>query len=182
MMQDIYYTPKRQNKRPVILISILTGICILCVIFMMLGIKGQIIFQIGFLAAAAVEIFIFSRYMTVSYTYTVSYENNLFLVTQKVGKRIHTLCRLDLSALYRVRLYEEDDAVEDKHKNRYNYCVSFRPAVSYLAFFDDGEHIAAIRMELDQAFYEVLSRVVEANASRRATEDDEDNEEEQAIE
>ncbi len=175
-MQDIRYTPKRQNKRPVILVSILTVVCVLCAVFMMLGIGRQIIFQLVFLLAAITEIFLFARFLTASYTYTVSFEHNLFTVTQRTGKRISTLCRLDLSALYRVRPYEADDDIEQKHSGRYNYCVSFRPATSYLAFFDDGEHIVSLRLELDSAFYGMLLRITEDNAARRAddTEEDED--------
>ncbi len=179
-MQDIRYTPKRQNKRPIILVSILTGVCILCAVFMMLNIGRQLVFQITFLIAAAAEVFLFSRFLTASYTYTVSFDHNLFVVTQKVGKRIHTLCRLDLNALYRVRVYEEDDQVEDKHAGRYNYCVSFRPAVSHLAFFDDGEHIVSIRMELDDSFFGMLCRIAEDNAARAAAEREEESADEEA--
>ncbi len=175
-MQDIHYTPKRQNKRPVILISILTFVCIICAVCMMLRLRGGLVYQIMFLIAAVAEVYLFSRFLSATYTYTINFDNNLFVVTQKVGRRLHTLCRMDLSALYRIRPYEEDDKIEDKHKSRYNYCVSFHPDVSYLAFFDDGEHIAAVRMELDDAFYGVLQRVAEDNA-RRAREEAEDDEE-----
>ncbi len=176
-MQDIRYTPKRQNKRPVVLITILTVLAVVCAVFMMLNIGNQLVFQVVFLASAVAEIFLFSRFLAASYTYTVSFDHNLFLVTQKTGKRISTLCRMDLTSLYRVRPYEADDDVEKSHSGRYNYCVSFRPTVSYLAFFDDGEHIVSIRMELDNAFYGMLCRIAEDNAARRAEEAEDEGEE-----
>ncbi len=165
-MQDIRYTPKRQNTRPVILVTILTVICILSAAFMMLNIGKQLVFQIVFLLSAVVEIFMFSRFLTASYTYTVSFDNDLFVVTQKTGKRITTLCRLSLGTLSSVRPYTQEDDSTRNSGDRYNYCVSFRPAVTYLAFFRDGERTVSIRMELDNAFYGMLQRIAEDNAAR----------------
>ncbi len=178
MKQDVRYTPKRQNKRPVILVSILAVIAVICLVFMMLKMGKQLLFQIGFLLAAVAMIFIYTRFLSSTYTYTVNFEDNLFVVTQRTGRRVTTLCRLDLSALYRVRPYETDDEVEDKHGSRYNYCVSFRPAVSYLCFFDDGDHIVSVRMELDDSFYGMLCRIAEDNAARLAEDTGEDDGEE----
>ncbi len=174
-MQDITYTPKRQNAIPAILVSCTTVVLVICAVFLMLEIGKPLIFQTVFIVAAVLEVFFFSRFMSSSYTYTIGYEQNVFIVTQKTGRRISTLCRLNLTALYRIRPYEKDDEVEKKHSGRYNYCVSFRPAISYLAFFDDGEHIVSIHLELDDTFYRLLTRIAEDNADRKAEEESDED-------
>ncbi len=161
MIPDVSYTPKRQNKIPLIVVTTALVICVVSCIFMMFGLGNQLLFQTLFVISAIVMVYFFCRYFTNSYTYTVNQTDKLFIVTQRVGRRLTTLCRLDLAALYRVRPYGDGDEAEQRHSGRYNYCVSFRPEKSYLAFFDDGEHIVSIRMELDDTFYALLARIAE---------------------
>ncbi len=164
MMPDFSYTPRRKNNLPVIVITACVCLMIVCTVFLMLRVGSPLVFQLLFLACAVGIIYFFSRYIAVSYTYTISYEQNAFIVVQRKGRRLVTLCRLDLSALYRVRPYEADDETERKHTNRYQFCVSMRPPESTLLFFDDGEHIVSIRVEIDDVFFKTLSDIAEQNS------------------
>jgi hypothetical protein len=164
MTPDVSYTPKRQNNLPLIVISACVAVMILCAVFLMLNLGNKLAFQTLFVIATAVTIFFFVRYLSVSYTYTVSEEQGTFTVTQKKGRRVAVLCSMELSALYRVRPYDVQDEVERHRPDRYAYCVSLRPKVSCLLFFDDGDHIVSVRIEADKYFYHLLTRIAEQNS------------------
>ncbi len=161
MIPDISYTPKRDKKLPAIILSCLFAVLILCCICLMFHWWREAVFQAIFIICAVGIVFVFVRFFKTQYTYTINYEDKLFLVTQRDGKRLTTLCRLDLFSLYRIRPYEEDDNIERHHADRYSFCVNIFPEKTYLAFFDDGEHIVSLRMEFDDRFYTLLCRVAE---------------------
>ncbi len=165
-MPDVSYTPKRQNALPIVMISCAAVVAVVCLVFMMIGIGNQMVFQLTFLAAAVFMVFFFTRFLSVSYTYTLNYTDHLFLVTQKVGRRLTVLCRLEMTAMYRVRPYTAEDDLEKRRTDRYSYCVNLRPESSYLVFFNDGEHVVSVRLELDDTFFRLFSRIAEDNAAR----------------
>ena len=160
-MPELRYTPKRKNRIPEWILTGCAVILVACVLFRMFKLGHAIIWECLFLVAAVVAIWVSTRFLTSSYTYTLDYENKLFLVSQKQGRRITCLCRLDLSDLYLVRPYEERDKDADR-MTRYVYCVTFHPAESYLLFFRNEGRNISIRVECEGEFLAALEQVAAA--------------------
>lgn len=162
-MRDITYTPKQKGKVPLIAVTACTVVLVVCAVMMMLGIGKDLIWQALFLVAAGVLTFFYVRYFSITYTYTISLEHHTFLVVQQKGRRLTTLCNLDLAGLYLVRPYTIADDDSASQENRYSYCASFRPQESALLFFDDGERKVSVRVETDEFFMEQLLAVAGQN-------------------
>jgi hypothetical protein len=155
------YTPHQKNKLPMLVITACTVILILCACFMMLNVGNGLVWQSLFLVVAVVMIFFYTRYLSTTFTYTISTETDAFLVTQQKGKRLTTLCNLRLSTMHMVRPFEEGDG---RGENLYSYLVTLNPSESTLLFFDDGERKVRVRIETDEFFYDLLVRTLEYNA------------------
>ena len=70
-----------------LVITACTVILILCACFMMLNVGNGLVWQSLFLVVAVVMIFFYTRYLSTTFTYTISTETDAFLVTQQKGKR-----------------------------------------------------------------------------------------------
>lgn len=166
MIPDISYTPPRKGKKPELILSVAFGVLAVCTLMSALKVRGQLLWQSLFLVSATVIVYVFARFLASSFTYTVSEQLGVFLVVQKKGRRLTTLCRMDLRALYRLRPYGEQDRDEEGTRDRYSYCMNPSPEESYLLFFHDGERTATVRLEADPDFLHVLQCVADANARR----------------
>ena len=163
MIPELRYTPKRKNKIPEWILTACTVLMIACVLFMMFSVGRKLIWEVLFLLGAVVAIWVATRYLTSSFTYTIDYEHRWFLVTQRQGKRLSCLCRLDLASLYLVRPYEERDK-DAPRATRYAYCVTPNPHESYLLFFRQEEKTVSVRIECDAAFLTALQDASHAAA------------------
>ena len=166
MTPDVSYTPPRKGKKPEAILTISFAALLVCAFLISFCPWGRLFWQGLFLVAAIVIVAVYSRYLASSFTYTVSCETGVFLVVQKKGRRLCTLCRMDLRALYRIRLFEAQDALDAGRCDRYSYCMNPSPEISYLMFFHDGERTATVRVEVDAAFLALLEEIVAANALR----------------
>ena len=120
----------------------------------------------------AIGIYIFSfellnRYHLSTYCYTVDEEN--FIITKRMGKRIQTVCSLSLSTLLAIektpKTKEEKEAFRTgtpKASYRYNYCQSLRPDVSYTVFFEFNGKIASVSFEPNEAMVLYLKNKIHA--------------------
>ncbi len=162
-MSDLRYTPKRRSKTPEWLLTVCAVLMIACTIFIAFGVGRKLIWQTLFLLSAVVIIWVVTRYMTMGYTYEINRGDGCFIVTQRQGRRLTCLCRLDLALLYRVRRYEcRDDDIPGI--TRYVYCVSSHPEESYLLFFRQEEKTISIRIEATGDFVTQLADIAFVNA------------------
>lgn len=161
-MSEIRYTPKRKNRVPEWILAASAVLMIACVLLIAFNIARKIIWQTGFLLAAVVAIWVVTRYMMMGFTYTISNEEGCFLVTQRQGRRLTCLCRLDLASLYRVRRYESRDD-NAPNATRYAYCVTPAPKESYLLFFRQEEKTVSVRIEGEGDFITRLSEIAAAH-------------------
>lgn len=173
MIPDIHCTPKRQNRIPEWILTGAALVASLSVVMLSAGWGSALLFQCLFIVAAVTMVYVATRYLVVSYTYTVSQSGGVFTVTRTQGKRITCLCRLNLTSLCRVRPMRPDDAA-DRSGDRYSYCVSCRPETSYLLFFREGDRRATVRLEPTPEFADLLTRIAEENARRIRQETDGD--------
>ena len=128
------------------------------------GLIGAAVLDISyrlFYQLIAIGVYIFSfellnRYYLSSFRYTVDEEN--FIITKRMGKRVQTVCNLSLSTLIAIeKTPKTKDEKEEfrlhcpKASIRYNYCQSLQPKISYRVFFDFNGRIASIEFEPDEA-------------------------------
>ena len=97
------------------------------------GIVG--IVALGFITAA---IYLYNRYICASYYYDVAVDSNgspIFVVSQSVGKRQTTLCRVDLSSIMVVKAMSAEERKNYKLASdiaRYFYSPTLSPDRVYL--------------------------------------------------
>lgn len=174
-MDELRYTPKRKDKVPEWILTGCTCLMVAAVILRAFGVLPyQWVWETLFLLGAVGAVWVVTRYMTMSYTYAIEEEGRNFTVTQKQGRRLTCLCRLDLAALYRVRPYEEGDANAPR-ATRYAYCMTPSPRSSYLLFFRQEEKVVSIRIECEGVFLARLQEIAARVAAHEAEETDIDN-------
>lgn len=162
-MSEIRYTPKRKNKIPEWILTVCVILMIASVLFIAFNVARPIIWQTLFLLAAVAGIWVITRYMTMGFTYKIDPDEGCFLVTQRQGRRLTCLCRLDLALLYRVRKYESRDD-NTPRATRYVYCVTPSPKESYLLFFRQDEKTVSVRIECEADFAAHLADIAAVNA------------------
>lgn len=176
-MPDLRYTPKRKSKTPEWILTVCTVLMIACIVFLAFGVGKKLIWQTLFLFTAVAIIWVVTRYMTMGYTYEINRGDGCFIVTQRQGRRLICLCRLDLALLYRVRRYESRDD-NAPGATRYAYCLSPRPEESYLLFFRQEEKTVSVRIEATGDFITQLADIAAVNALTLPEEDKTDNSDE----
>ncbi len=160
-MRTFSYTPKRQNDRPVWWLSFLTLGLVVSVLYCIFGWWKPIVGQAAFFLFAVVDIWVFSRFFFLHYTYTVTLMNGVptLIVNQRRGNQTTTVCQRDLSDLSEIREFRrgEDGPRELRVDVRMNFLVSMAPAVWQTLYFilDDGECVS-VTLEVDKAFLTVL--------------------------
>ena len=176
-MPELRYSPKRKSKTPEWVVTLCTVLMIACVVFLAFRVGKKLIWQTLFLLAAVVIVWVATRYMTMGYTYEIDRGDGCFIVTQRQGRRLTCLCRLDLALLYRVRRYESRDD-NAPGAARYAYCISPKPEESYLLFFRQEEKTVSVRIEAAGDFIRQLSDIAAENVLPLPEEDKTDNSDE----
>ncbi len=171
-MSEMSYTPKRKGKLPEILTSGCFVLMAMSLVFLCLSLGNRTVMELLFLVSAAVAVYTMTRYLTRTFIYRVEQMEYgdatvpVFTVTQKNGRRLTCLCRLDLTTLYRLRPYTKSDDEKATDLTRYRYCNSPNPDPSYLLFFQDGDKRVSIRVELEGEFLSCLTKIAAYNATR----------------
>lgn len=176
-MPELQYSPKRKSKTPEWILTACVVLMIACVVFLAFGVGKKLIWQMLFLLAAVVIIWVVTRYMMTGYTYEIDRGAGCFIVTQRQGRRLTCLCRLDLALLYRVRRYESRDD-NTPGAARYAYCISPKPEESYLLFFREEEKTISVRIEAAGDFITQLMDIAAVNALTLPENDKTDNSDE----
>ena len=160
-MRTFSYTPKRQNNRPVWWLSFLTLGLVVSVLFCVFEWGRPIIGQIAFFLFAIADIWLYSRYFFLHYTYTVTLMNGVptLIVNQRRGNQTTTVCQRSFSDLSEIREFRrgEDGPRELRVDTRMSFLVSMSPATWQTLYFilDDGECVS-VSLEVNDAFLSVL--------------------------
>lgn len=160
-MRTFSYTPKRQNDRPIWWLSFLTCGLIASLLYCIFGWGRPIFGQIGFFLFAVADIWLYSRYFFLRYTYTLTLMNGIptLIVNQRRGNQTTTVCQRDLSDLSEIREFRrgEDGPRELRVDVRMSFLVSMLPATWQTLYFilDDGECVS-VSLEVNDAFLSVL--------------------------
>ena len=160
-MRTFSYTPKRQNDRPVWWLSFLTLGLVVSVLYCIFGWWKPIVGQAAFFLFAVADIWVFSRFFFLHYTYTVTLMNGVptLIVNQRRGNQTTTVCQRDLSDLSEIREFRrgENGPRELRVDTQMKFLVSMSPATWQTLYFilDDGECVS-VSLEVNDAFLSVL--------------------------
>ncbi len=180
------YTPKAQNKNAIYLTG---GLFALAALFLAFGAGNLLslrpLWHFLFISSAVLMLFIFLRYYSSSYLYTLTEEwgEPTLVVSHVQGRRLSTHCRLSLSNLLKLVEVPDPDSEEGRlalgdfraERMRYSYLATIGKAKTQILYGKEGGRRFAIRIEGDDAFVAVL-RDAAARASLMVHKEDEDDE------
>ena len=160
-MRTFSYTPKRQNDRPVWWLSILSLGLVVSVLYCVFEWWRPIVGQITFFVFAVADIWLYSRFFFLHYTYTVTLMNGVptLIVNQRRGNQTTTVCQRELSDLSEIREFRRgvSGPRELRVDVRMNFLVSMSPASWQTLYFSlDGGECVSVTLEVDDAFLTVL--------------------------
>lgn len=138
MISPISIKPEPQNNKAKHTFFACLGSAILSIVLytMLPSYKGVVgIIALGFITAA---IYLYNRYVCAVYYYDVAIDSNgspVFVVSQSVGKRQTTLCRVDLSSIVLVKAMSAEEKKSYKPRKdiaRYFYSPTLSPEKVYV--------------------------------------------------
>ena len=167
------YRPTPANKNAAYL---LTSLGLLALTFLGLGMGNlfslRSLWHLGFLIFAVGALFVFLRYFSSYYVYTVTAEwgEPTLVISHVQGKRLSTHCRLALSHLLRIVEVPDPASPEGREalaafcaeRIRYSYLATVGKAPSVILYGCEGGRRFAIRIEPDAAFMSALLTAKEA--------------------
>ena len=160
-MQTYSCTPKRQNRRALIVLSIFSALLLLSTVLLCFNIGILIVNQTAFLIGAAIAVWISIKYYFTSYTYTITLMNRapVLLITQRQGRRVTTVYHQALTALVEMHanVRGENNPRSLQVDLRYSYFVSMKPDHWQELYFilEDGQCVL-VMLECDDAFLKLL--------------------------
>lgn len=178
------FAPRSQNKKASILVSSLAALALLSIVFSMTEYGPQSLWQSAFLLFVSFSMFFWFRYFATKYLYTVTdaYGTPMLIVTSVQGKRISTLCRVELYRLSEIARIENAESEEGKASlsrfrstaAKYSYMVTVSPKSFQVLYGTENGRPFAVRLEADEGFLTVLCEATEqAKREKREEEDDE---------
>ncbi|MBQ2719075.1 MAG: hypothetical protein IJF73_03300 [Clostridia bacterium] len=161
------YRPRPANKNATWLLSVLGLGAILLFTLGMANVLGmRSLWQFAALLFAVGALFVFLRYFSTYYIYTVTEEwgTPTLVVSHVQGKRRSTHCRLTLSHLLRVVEVADPESPEGRaaladfmsERVRYSYLATLGKCKTQIVYGREGGTRFAIRLEADAAFIKAL--------------------------
>ncbi len=178
------FTPTPQNKKAAILVSLLFSLALLSIVGSMAGLGPQSLWQSAFLILVSLSMFFWLRYFSTKYIYTVTdaYGTPMLIVTGVQGKRISTLCRVELYRISDIDIIADAESEEGKRAGarfktataKYSYMATVFPRSLQVLYGTEGGQPFAVRIEADEGFLSVLKEQIERAKREKPTEDEED--------
>ncbi len=177
------YAPKPQNKKAALLVSLTAALGLLSIIGSMTGWGRQSLWQSAALLFICAALFFWLRYLSIKYVYTITdaYGAPMLIVTSIQGKRISTLCRMDLYRLSSIERIEDAESEEGKAAlarfrsaaAKYSYMMTIAPKRLQILYGQEAGQSFAIRIEADEDFLSALSQMA-AEGKRKKEEEPDD--------
>ena len=177
------YRPRPANKNATWLLSALgIGAILLFTLGMANVLEMRSLWQFSALLLAVAALFVFLRYFSTYYVYTITEEwgTPTLIVSHVQGKRHSTHCRLSLSHLLRVVEVPDPDTAEGRdaladfmsERVRYSYLATLGKCQTQILYGREGGTRFAIRLEADASFMKALSAAVERAGTYSYDEED----------
>ena len=178
------YAPKPQNKKASILVSSLAALSLLTIVFSMTEWGPESLWQSAFLIFVSFSMFFWFRYFAMKYLYTVTddYGVPMLIVTSVQGKRISTLCCVELYRLSEIERVENAESEEGKAMlarfkstaAKYSYMATLFPKSFQVLFGSEDGRSFAVRIEADEAFLSALTEACEKAKLEKKREEEAD--------
>ena len=177
------YAPKPQNKNASLLVSSLAALALLSIVGSMTGYGPQSLWQSACLLFVSFSMFFWFRFFATKYLYTVTdaYGAPTLIVTSVQGKRISTLCRVELYRLLEIESIENAESEEGKAAlarfrstaAKYSYMATLSPKSLQILYGEEEGRPFAVRLEADGGFLAALREATE-QAKRQKQEENDD--------
>ena len=166
---EFSYVSKPRNKAAKYVLMGLAGSALIFVVLANLTPKySGLVWMVAF-AFIVASIYVYNRYVGAEFCYSVENVDVLsFIVTQRVGKTVRTMARLDVSAIIEVRAMTGEEYRKykcDKDVAKYSYFPTMFPKTLYLVRVRSHFEKADVFIESNADFALALK-----NATERATE------------
>ena len=161
MINELSVHPKPTNKNAKIAFYILLAIsaCVTVVYLIVDTYRG--IIGLGALIFITAAVLIYTKYLSCEYYYDVTTDSRgpVFVVRQAIGKRMSTLCRIDIASI--VKVQKETAQQRRAHKTptgykRYNYLPTLIPKQTYRLTSTSRYEKAEIVVEISDEFATLL--------------------------
>ena len=162
MINELSMRPKAKNNNAKIafMLTLLVAIVAFCFYFALDKYKGLIgLFGIGALTTA---ILFYTKYISVEFCYDITFdieETPIFVVRQITGKRVSTLCRVNLHDIISVSYETKKETSEHKREmgvRLYKYTPTLMPSEVYRIFSSGRYEKAEILIECTKEFADTL--------------------------
>lgn len=163
MENNVSYSPRSANNRAKILvIGLLAAALIAFIASFYIPTYGGTV-QLCCLFAIVYALFVASRFLFVSYTYSL-YTNDrgirYFLIEEKQGKRSSLVCQLPLSRVHAVKPLSE--AGEETRGRYYTYVATMGGGDYQIVVVDGEKGRVGIKIEANTAFLTALREAIAA--------------------
>lgn len=163
---DVTYSPRPANNRAKGLVVALFGAAVagFAASFRIPDYGG--IVQLFCLFLVVYALYVASRFLFVSYTYSI-YKNDkgvpYFLIEEKQGKRSSLVCQLPFSRIHTVKPISESKA--ETSGRYYTYAATMSGGDYYIVVVDGERGRVGIKIEPDDAFLTALCETIAAKRS-----------------
>ena len=161
------YRPQSKNR---VSTWLLASLGLLAIVFCGMGMGDafslRALWQLIFLVFGVAALFVFLRYFSSYYVYTITAEwgEPMLIVSHVQGKRYSTHCRLTLSRLLRLVEVPDPDSPEGRaalaefrsERIRYAYLATIGKTATQILYGREGGQRFAIRLEGDADFVAAL--------------------------
>lgn len=171
--------PKPSNNNARIVFGITLGIAAIGFLFYFLMERYRGIVGTAALFVLVTALLIYTKFISPSFVYDVIDDGSdvpLFVVRQIIGRRVTTLCRIELSEIVSVK--HETRAERRDHKTprdykKYVYAPTMSPAENYRLTVINRYERAEIVIEISDELAELLRETVKEARAMKASEDEE---------
>lgn len=158
----------KNNVAKSVLIGLVGSSLIFVAAAYMTPVLSGIVWMVAFIFIVA-SLYVYNRYVGAEFCYSI--ENvgvPSLIVTQRVGKTVKTMARLDVDSLTELRLLSGEEY--RKHKcakgvMRYSYFPTMRPSEVYLVSMRSRYEDADVFIEIDDRFASALRQLMEQTRS-----------------
>lgn len=168
--------PKNQNARTVFFVLLGAAAAAMGVSYILDRYKGLV--QLAALILLVSAVMIYTRYVGASYSYEVATDGEgtpIFVVNQQSGKRLTTLCRLDLADIADIKTLTNAEYrayKPEKGMKRYNYTPTLGPSEVHLMQVRSYREKADVFLELSEEYRAMLLSFAEEAKVMRTEEKD----------
>ena len=159
----VTFTPKRKVRvSGALSLSLMIAAVVIYALSTMDIFTARAILQLISVIFATAAIFILSKYVIMSFAYTVCENDNGgydLLVSQVSGKKNVTVCRISIEDIVEVKHIKCNDKI---YKKAYNYSAELFARELLLLEINDAGSVFYVKLQTDEAFEDTIEKITKA--------------------